>query len=129
MTIEELKTFLSNLTVIEACKLALDLEDAWGIERPGKAKSRVPQPAYGAPMPPGWDRYSSRYEVSYYLASAGDNPLGVMQMLRKHLGWGLQQTKAALSAPKVLLLKTDDREKAQALEKDLEAFGAKIKPE
>lgn len=29
MTIEELKSFLSNMTVIEACKLAVDLEDAW----------------------------------------------------------------------------------------------------
>jgi len=127
MTIEELKTFLSNLTVVEACKLALDLEDAWGVLRPGKTRDYRMHAAYGAPMPPGWDRYSSRYEVSYYLASAGDNPLGVMQALRKHMGWGLQQTKSALSAPKVLLLTTDDREKAKALADDLKVFGAEIK--
>jgi len=123
MTIEELKDFLNNLTVIEACKLALDLEDAWGVLRPGKVRDYRPSPAYGAPMPPGWDR---NYAVSYYLVAAGNNPLGVMSVLRKHLGWSLQQVKAALQQPRMLLLTTEHRQQARALADDLKAFKAEI---
>lgn len=148
MTNEELLVFLSNLTVIQACKLALDLEDAWGVRRAGQPPidTRMPAPAYGAPMPPsyGRDPVIPRMPVhpSYwreraapsdpdplytvYLSHVGPKPIHVMACVRAHLGWDLNQTKTALKAPRVELLKTDDWDKKKALVDDLEALGAKV---
>ncbi len=122
MTLDELKAFLSNLTVIETCKLALDLEDAWGVERPGDKVIRYRAvTAYGAPMPPEYDR-----AINYYLDNPGTNKLYLMQQLRKHLGWDLAKLKAALAEPKVLLLTTEHAQQANNLIKDLAVFGAVV---
>lgn len=130
MTIEELKQFLNNLTVIEACKLALDLEDAWGVRRAGQPpRDTRMHAAYGAPMPRKLSRHlgPDLVVISYVLVSSGNNPLHLMKTLREHLGWGLGETKKALQEPEVVLLKTMWRDEAKPLVQAIEALGGVVR--
>lgn len=136
VTIEELKTFLSNLTVIEACKLALDLEDTWGVKRPGSRPEYRMFPAYGgAPMPRSsrssyLDKFEAPVVKKYYLTGAGSNPVYTMKILREYLGWDLAKVKSVLASgsERILLLETDEwrDENIDAMLKDLKQAGAEV---
>lgn len=133
MTLEELKEFLSNLTVVEACKLAIDLEDAWGVVGVGRRGPwRGVSMAYGAPLPPSYYLAERPYRV--ILTDLGPNYLHVLKVLRAYLGWSLIQIKEVLQKSEVDLYYGEERPTLNDLTygrlpiiKELEDLGAKVK--
>lgn len=132
-TLEQIIEKLSSLTVVEACKLALDLEDAWGVMGAGREDRSQwsgmmyggprmrSAPAYGAPMPRDAD-----IDFVLRLESVGDRAVHVMQALRELFKFSLQELKEKLSKTPMVMKDDLTREAALDAQKRLELLGAKV---
>ncbi len=118
-----LKDQLSQLTLMEASQLVKDLEEAWGVKAAAGGGMMMAMPAGGAG---GAAPAAEKTEFTVELTAAGDKKIQVIKVVREITGLGLKEAKELVDgAPKVVkdgLSKAD----AEALQKKLEAEGAKV---
>jgi len=111
---------LSTLTVIEAADLSKRLEEAWGV-------SAAAAVAVAGPAAAAAPAAEEKTEFNVILESAGAEKIKVIKEVRAITGLGLGEAKTLVeSAPKPLKdgVKKDE---AEAIKKQLEAVGAKVK--
>lgn len=114
-----IKDQLSALTIMEAAQLVKDLEESWGVKAAtggGGGGGAAPAAAVA----------EVQTEFSVELTAAGDKKIQVIKVVREITGLGLKEAKDLVDgAPKVLKEGLPKAE-AEAMQKKLEAEGAKI---
>lgn len=116
-----IKDQLSALTLMEAAQLVKDLEETWGVKAAtgggGGGGGGAAAPAAAA---------AEQTEFTVELTAAGDKKIQVIKVVREITGLGLKEAKDLVDgAPKVLkegVSKAD----AEAMQKKIEAEGAKV---
>ena len=115
-----IKDQLSALTIMEAAQLVKDLEESWGV----KAATGGGGGGGGAAAPAAAAVEQTEFTVE--LTSAGDKKIQVIKVVREITGLGLKEAKDLVDgAPKVLKEGLPKAE-AEAIQKKLEAEGAKV---
>jgi large subunit ribosomal protein L7/L12 len=113
--------FLSNLTVLQISEITKELEAKWGVSAAAAVAVAGPAgPAADAP------KVEEKTEFDVVLKDAGAQKIQVIKVVRELTGLGLKEAKDLVDgAPKVVkdgVSKAD----AEAMQKKLEAEGAKI---
>jgi large subunit ribosomal protein L7/L12 len=113
---------LDSLTLLEASKMVKYLEGHWGVSAAAPVAVAAAGGA-GAAAPAAEEKTS--FDV--ILESAGDKKIGVIKEVRAITGLGLKEAKDLVDgAPKPV--KTGcTKDEAEAMKKQLEAAGAKVK--
>jgi large subunit ribosomal protein L7/L12 len=113
---------LDSLTLLEASKMVKYLEGHWGVS--AAAPVAVAAAGGGGAAAPAAEEKTS-FDV--ILESAGDKKIGVIKEVRAITGLGLKEAKDLVDgAPKPV--KTGcTKDEAEAMKKQLEAAGAKVK--
>ena len=114
-----IKDQLSALTIMEAAQLVKDLEESWGVKAASGGGG-------GGGAAPAAAVAEVQTEFAVELTAAGDKKIQVIKVVREITGLGLKEAKDLVDgAPKVLkegISKAD----AEAMQKKLEAEGAKV---
>lgn len=118
VTVEQVKTFIKNMSLMEAAKLVKDLEEELGVKADAPAAMVMAAGAGAAPV-------EEKTEFAVHLEDAGAERVKVIKVVRELTGLGLKEAKdlveAAPKAVKEALPKAD----AEAAKKKLEEAGAK----
>ena len=121
VTVEQVKDFIKNMSLMDAAKLVKDLEDELGVS----AAAPVAMVAAAGGAAGGAAPQEEQTEFSITLTEVGADRVKVIGAVRQITGLGLKEAKElADSAPKVL---KEGVSKADAAEfkKKLEEVGAK----
>ena len=114
-----IKDQLSALTIMEAAKPVKALEEPWGVKAATGGGA-------GGGGPPGAAVAEVQTEFAVELTAAGDKKIQVIKVVREITGLGLKEAKDLVDgAPKVIKDGLPKAE-AEAIQKKLEAEGAKV---
>ena len=113
-----IKDQLSALTIMEAAQLVKDLEESWGVKAATGGGGGGGAPAAAVA--------EVQTEFAVELTAAGDKKIQVIKVVREITGLGLKEAKDLVDgAPKVIKDGLPKAE-AEAIQKKLEAEGAKV---
>lgn len=122
-TVESIVDQISNMTALELSELKKALEDKFGVTAAAPMMGMPMMMAGGGDAAPAAEE---KTEFDVVLASAGDNKLGVIKVVREVTGLGLKEAKDLVdSAPKPIK-EGASKEAADELKKKLEEAGAKV---
>ena len=117
--IEEIK----NLTVIELADLVSELEEEFGVSAQAPvAVAAAGAPAAGAPAAAGEEK--SEFDV--ILASAGQEKVKVIKVVKDITGLGLKDAKALVDGAPKPLKEGANKEEADEIKAKLEEVGATV---
>lgn len=119
----DLKAFaeqLVNLTVKEVNELAEILKNEYGIEPAAAAVAVAAGPAAGAVAA------EEKTEFDVVLASAGDQKVGVIKVVRAVTGLGLKEAKDLVDGAPKTIKEGVSKAEAEDIQKQLEEAGAKV---
>ena len=112
---------LSSLTVLEAAELSKLLEEKWGVS------AAAPVAAVAAPAADGGGAAAEeKTEFDVVLAESGSNKIAVIKEVRTITGLGLKEAKDLVEGAPKPLKQGVKKEDADAMQKALEAAGAKV---
>jgi large subunit ribosomal protein L7/L12 len=121
LTSEDVKSYLSNLSVLKLVELTKELEDAWGVTA---AAPMAAAPAGGGAAPAA--AAAEQTEFTVVLKTAGDKKIQVIKVVREATALGLKEAKDLVDgAPKTLKEKVS-KDEANALKAKLEESGATV---
>lgn len=109
---------IEAMSVIELNELVKAIEEKFGVSAAAVAAA----PAAGAAA--GADEGKDSYTV--HLASAGEQKIAVMKVVKEALGLGLKEAKDMVDGAPVDLKKDIKKDEAEALKKSLEEAGASV---
>ena len=118
ITKDDILEAVSSMTVMELNELVKAFEEKFGVSAAAVA---VAGPA-GAAAPAA----EEKTEFDVILASAGDNKVGVIKVVRAVTGLGLKEAKDLVEAAPTPVKEAISKEEAEALKKELEAAGASV---
>ena len=119
MTKEDILEVVSNLTVMELNELVKAFEEKFGVSAAAVAVAAGPAAGGGAAA-------EAKTEFDVILASAGDQKVGVIKVVRGITGLGLKEAKDLVDgAPKTVKEGVSQAE-ADDIKKQLEEAGAKV---
>ncbi len=110
---------LDGASVLELNELVKAIEEKFGVSAAAVAAAG---PAAGADA--GGAEEKSAFTV--VLASAGEQKIGVMKVVKEALGLGLKEAKDLVDGAPATLKEGMKKEEAEALKKQLEEAGAKV---
>ena len=113
--IEELKT----LTVLELSELVKAVEEEFGV-------SAAAAVAVAAPAAGGAAAAEEKTEFDVVLASAGDQKIKVIKVVREITGLGLADAKAVVDGAPKTVKEAVAKDEAEEMKKKLEDVGAKV---
>ena len=113
----ELLTKIENMSVIELNELVKAIEEKFGVSAAAVAAA----PAAGAAVA---DEGKDTYTV--HLASAGEQKIAVMKVVKEALGLGLKEAKDLVDGAPVELKKDVKKAEAEDMKKKLEEAGATV---
>jgi large subunit ribosomal protein L7/L12 len=120
VTIEQVKEFIKNMSLMDAATLVKDLEEELGVT----AAAPVAVAAVGAAAG-GAEAAEEKTEFDISLDEAGAERVKVIKVVREITGLGLKDAKDLVdSAPKVLK-EAVAKDEAEEFKKKLEEVGAK----
>jgi large subunit ribosomal protein L7/L12 len=90
LTIDQVKEYLGNLTILELADLVKQLEDDWGVS----AAAPVAVAAVEADGGDGGGAAEEQSEFDVILTSPGDKKIAVIKAVREITGLGLKDAKA-----------------------------------
>ena len=111
---------LSSLTVLEAAELSKLLEEKWGVS------AAAPVAVAAAPAAAGDAPAEEKTEFDVVLAESGSNKIAVIKEVRTITGLGLKEAKDLEEGAPKPLKQGVKKEDADAMQKALEAAGAKV---
>ena len=119
---EEVVSYIENLTLLQASKLITVLEERLGVSAAAPVAVAAAGPAVAAAAP----AEEEKTEFDVILAAFGDKKIEVIKVVRAITGLGLKEAKDLVEgAPKPI--KTGvSKDDAAALKKQLEDAGAKV---
>ena len=122
ITVDQVKEFLGNLTVLELNELVKSLEEEWGVSAAAPVAVGV-MPGGGGDAGGGAAEEQTEFDV--ILAGAGDKKIQVIKAVREITGLGLKEAKALVDeAPKPIKEGVSKEESADIQGKIEEAGGS-----
>ena len=117
---EEVVSYIENLTVLELSKLVKTLEERLGVSAAAPvAVAAAPAAAAAAPA-------EEKTEFDVILASFGDNKIGVIKEVRAITGLGLKEAKDLVEGAPKTLKEGVAKDEADKIKEQLEKAGAKV---
>lgn len=116
---EDILTKVENMSVIELNDLVKAIEERFGVSAAAVAAA----PAAGAGAAAA-DEGKDAYTV--HLASAGEQKIAVMKVVKEALGLGLKEAKDLVDGAPVDLKKDVKKAEAEEMKKKLEEAGASV---
>ena len=117
---EEVVSYIENLTVLELSKLVKTLEERLGVSAAAPvAVAAAPAAAAAAPA-------EEKTEFDVILASFGDNKIGVIKEVRAITGLGLKEAKDLVEGAPKAIKEGASKEEADKIKEQLEKAGAKV---
>lgn len=126
ITKEQVKEFLSRLTVLELTQLTKELEEAWGVTAAAPVAVAAVPAAQAAPAEAAPAEEKTEFDVILKEVPA-DKRVAVIKEVRNVVpNLGLKEAKELVeSAPKAVR-EAVSKEEAEAIKKKLEAVGAVV---
>ena len=126
ITKEEVKTYLSGLTVVEISELVKELEADWGVSAAAPVAAAAGGPAVAAEDA----KVEEPTEFDVILVGFGDAKLQVIKEVRAMTGLGLKEAKALVDNFPGTLKEGISKADADEVQKKIEAAGGavEIKP-
>ncbi|MDR2337699.1 MAG: 50S ribosomal protein L7/L12 [Deltaproteobacteria bacterium] len=119
LTLEQVKEFIKNLTLIDAAKLVKDLEEELGVSAAAPVAVAVGVGAGAASV-------EEKTEFDVVLAAVTGDKIKVIKVVRELTSLGLKEAKELVeSAPKTVK-EAVSKEEAADMKKKLEEAGAKV---
>lgn len=115
----DLLTKIENMSVLELNDLVKAIEEKFGVSAAAVAAA----PAAGA-ADAGADAGKDAYTV--HLASAGEQKIAVMKVVKEALAVGLKEAKDLVDGAPVDLKANVKKDEAEALKKSIEEAGGKV---
>lgn len=109
---------LENASVLELNDLVKAIEEKFGVSAAAVAAA----PAAGGASTGGEEKDS----FTVVLASAGEQKIGVMKVVKEALGLGLKEAKDLVDGAPATLKENAKKEEAEALKKAVEEAGGKV---
>lgn len=108
---------LENASVMELNELVKSIEEKFGVS----AAAVSAAPAAGAA-----EAGEEKDSFTVVLASAGDNKIGVMKVVKEALGLGLKEAKDLVDGAPATLKEAVKKADAEAMKKSIEEAGGKV---
>ena len=118
---EEVVSYIENLTVLELSKLVKTLEERLGVSAAAPVAVAAAAPAAAAAAPA-----EEKTEFDVILASFGDNKIGVIKEVRAITGLGLKEAKDLVEGAPKALKEGIAKDEADKIKEQLEKAGAKV---
>lgn len=116
--IEKIAEELSSLTVMEAADLSKLLEEKWGVS------AAAPAAVMAAPAAVAAEEEKTEFDVM--LASAGDQKINVIKVVRAITGLGLKEAKDLVDGAPSTVKQSVSKADADKMKAELEEAGAKV---
>ena len=117
LTNEQIIEAIASKSVTEIVELIAAMEEKFGVSAAAVA---------AAPAAGGAAAAEEKTEFDVVLASAGDQKVGVIKVVRAITGLGLKEAKDIVDGAPKTLKEGVSKEEAEALKKELEEAGAKV---
>jgi large subunit ribosomal protein L7/L12 len=122
ISIDQVKDYLGNLTVLELSELVKTLEEEWGVSAAAPVAAMAVMPGGDDA---GGDAVEEQTEFDVILTSWGDKKIQVIKAVREITGLGLKDAKELVdSAPKAIKEAVSKDESAEIQGKIEEAGGS-----
>ena len=118
---EEVVSYIENLTVLELSKLVKTLEERLGVSAAPPVAVAAAAPAAAAAAPA-----EEKTEFDVILASFGDNKIGVIKEIRGITGLGLKEAKDLVEAAPKAIKEGVAKDEAEKIKAQLEGAGAQV---
>jgi large subunit ribosomal protein L7/L12 len=122
ISMDQVKDYLGNLTVLELSELVKTLEEEWGVSAAAPVAAMAMAPGAG-----GGDAAAAEEQTEFdvMLIAAGDKKIQVIKAVREITGLGLKDAKELVdSAPKAIKEAVSKEEAAEIQGKIEEAGGS-----
>ncbi len=120
VSIEQVKSFIKHMSLMDAAKLVKDLEEELGVS------AAAPVGMMAMPGMAAAAAVEEKTEFNVILAVVGDDKIKVIKEVREITGLGLKEAKDVVdNAPKPLK-EGVSKEEAEKIKAKLEAVGAKV---
>src|SRR5574344_1899775 len=116
MTKEEILDAIASMSVMEVVELVSAMEEKFGVSA---AAAVVAGPAAGPAA-------EEKTEFDVVLAEIGANKVAVIKAVRSATGLGLKEAKDLVESAPAKIKESMNKAEAEALQKELEAAGAKV---
>jgi large subunit ribosomal protein L7/L12 len=123
LTKDQVKDFLSKMTVVELAGFVKELEEAWGVS--AAAPVAVAAVGGGAAAAPA-EAAAEPTEFNVILTAFGDNKLNVIKEVRAITGLGLKEAKDLVDGVPKPLKEGVNKADAEDMKKKIEAAGGKV---
>lgn len=111
---------IEKMSVLDLAELVKILEDKFGVS------AAAPMAVMAGPAAGATPAAEAKTEFNVELASAGDNKIGVIKVIKDITGLGLKEAKDLVDgAPKMIKEKVK-KDEAEAMKKKLEEAGAAV---
>lgn len=121
VTKDQVKEFLSNMTIKQLADFVTELEDAWGVKAAtGGGMMMMAAAASDAPAA------VVQTEFNVVMTSFGGNKIQVIKVVRELTGLGLKEAKAKVEEIPATIKEAVSKEEAEDLKAKLEEAGATI---
>ena len=118
---EEVVSYIENLTVLELSKLVKTLEERLGVSAAAPVAVAAAAPAAAAAAP----AEEEKTEFDVILTDIGANKIAVIKAVREATGFGLKEAKDLVEAAPKAVKEAVSKEDAAKIKAALEAAGAK----
>lgn len=112
---------IEKLTVLELSELVKVLEEKFGVSAAAPMMM-----AGGAAPAAGGDAAEEKDEFDVELASAGDNKIGVIKVVREVTGLGLKEAKDMVDGAPQIIKEGASKEEAEDIKKKVEEAGGTV---
>ena len=121
ISIDQVKEFLGNLSVVEIANLVKDLEEDWGVS--AAAPVAVAAAAGGGDA---GGAAEEKTEFDVILKSPGGKKVNVIKVVKGATGLGLKEAKALVDGAPAPIKEAVSKTEAEELAKALEEAGAEV---
>jgi large subunit ribosomal protein L7/L12 len=118
VTYEQVKSFIKNLSLIDAAKLVKDLESELGVSAAAPVAVAAAGGAAAAPA-------EEKTEFTVSLDNAGADRVKVIKVVREVTGLGLKEAKDLVDGAPKVVKEAAPKAEAEEIKKKLEEAGAK----
>jgi large subunit ribosomal protein L7/L12 len=119
--LQAIVTKLDGLTLLQASKIVKHLEGHWGVS------AAAPVGVAAAAGGPAAAAAEEKTAFDVILENAGDKKIGVIKEVRAITGLGLKEAKDLVDGAPKTVKSGCTKDEAEAMKKQLEAAGAKVK--
>ena len=119
MNKEDVLNAVAQMSVMDVCELIKMMEDKFGVSAAAAVAVAAPAAAAAA--------VEEKTEFTVVLEAAGENKVNVIKAVRAITGLGLKEAKDAVEGAPTNVKEGISKADAEALKKQLEEAGAKVK--